>query len=291
MKTLGPVSAKFISDLKERGQSIFTIKEAQDLLGKNTREAALLMSDLAKRQIAYRLNKGTYLLLETMQESTQLSNWPLIANALMANNDYYISHYAAMRLHGMTTHALTEIQIALPKRCRDKEIYHIRYHFIYTKPEHFWGIEQKWVSKQHKVKVSDLERTILDCFNRTEYCGGLIELVKGIWSIQAKINWERLIEYSYRYSNKAAVKRLGYVLESLNIGNVYSNRLHNVIKDAQDYIPLDPMGEKAGNYYKKWYIRVNVENIEVHLKRIYKKSNSIALAKNSYKYFYLIFYE
>ena len=151
LKTLGPLSSKFVSDLKGRGQSIFTLKDAQELLSKNSREAVQFIVDLLKRQIIYRLNKSTYLLLETMQESTQLSNWPLIAKALVTNDEYYISHYAAMRLHGMTTHALTEIQITLPKRSRDKEVYQIKYHFVYAKPEHFWGIEQKWVSKQEKI--------------------------------------------------------------------------------------------------------------------------------------------
>ena len=255
LKTLGPISAKFVSALKQKGQNIFTLKEAQDLLRKNSREATQFISDLIKRQIVYRLNRGTYLLFETMQESTQLGNWPLIAKALVTNSDYYISYYAAMRLHGMTMHALTEVQITLPKRCRDKEIYHIKYHFVYMKPEYFWGIEQKWVSKQEKVKVSDLERTILDCLSRADYCGGLIEVVKGFTSIYAKINWDKLIEYSYQYANKAAVKRLGYIAESLDIGSTYLPKLHEVIVDAQDYVLLDPIGEKKGKYHKKWYLK------------------------------------
>ena len=172
-----------------------------------------------------------------------------------------------MRLHGMTTHALTEIQISLPRRIRDKKIYHILYHFIYAKQEHFWGVEQKWVSKHEKVNVSDLERTILDCLNRPEYCGGLIELVKGFWSIHTKINWKKLIEYSYRYANKAAVKRLGYIAESLDIGSIYLQRLHEVIESSQDYILLDPLGERVGKYYKNWYLRINIENIKEYLNR------------------------
>ena len=266
-KTLGPISAKFVSALKEKGQHIFTLTEAQELLCKNSREATQFISDLIKRQIVYRLNRGTYLLLETMQESTQLGNWPLIAKALVTNGNYYISNYAAMRLHGMTMHALTEVQITLPKRCRDKEIYHIKYHFVYTKPEHFWGTEQIWVSKQEKVMVSDLERTILDCLSRTDYCGGLIEIVKGFSSIQAKINWEKLIKYSDRYPNKAAVKRLGYIAESLNIGRTYWLKLHQIIVDAQDYVLLDPFGQKKGKYHRKWYLRINIENIKEYLNR------------------------
>ena len=266
-KTLGPASAKFVSDLKERGTSIFTHKEAQNLLKKSSKDTTQFIIDLIKRQIIYRINKSTYLLLETMQEDTQLSNWPLIARALVTNDEYYISHYAAMRLHGMTTHALNEIQITLSKRNRNKEIHHIKYHFVYVKLEHFWGIEKKWVSKQERVQISDIERTILDCLSRTEYCGGLIELVKGIWSIHTQLNWEKLIEYSYRYVNKAAVKRLGYIAESLDIGGNYLQKLQNVITDKRDYILLDPTGDKVGKFYKRWHVRINVEDIKGHMSR------------------------
>ena len=267
LKTLGPISAKFVSDLKEEGRSVFSLKEAQDLLEKNHQETIQFITDLVNRQILFRLNKGIYLLLETTKESSQLSNWPLIAKALVANNDYYISHFAAMRLHGMTTHALAEIQISLPKRCRDKEIYRIKYHFVYVKPEHFGGAEQKWVSKQEKVLVSDLERTILDCLNRTDLCGGLVEIFKGIWSINTKINWEKLIDYSYKYSNKAAVKRLGYIAELLEIDNKYLQKLHKIVEDSHDYVLLDPKGEKLGKYYKKWNLRLNIENLKAHVNR------------------------
>jgi predicted transcriptional regulator of viral defense system len=262
LKTLGPISAKFVSALKEKGQSFFILKEAQDLLGKNSKETTQLIARLIKRQIVYPIDKGSYLLFETNQEITQLSNWPLISKALVRDSEYYISHYAAMRLHGMTTDTLTEIHITLPKRLKDKEIYHIKYHFILMKQANFWGIEQQWVSKEEKVNVSDLERTILDCLNRTEFCGGLIEFVKGFWSIHTKINWEKLIAYSRRYPNKAAVKRLGYIAESLGADSIYLQKLHEIIEDSLDYILLDPLGERVSKYYKNWYLRINIEGIQ-----------------------------
>jgi len=266
-KTLGPISAKFVSNIKERGKSIFTLKEAEELLNKNGHEAARFISDLVKRKIVFRINKSIYLLLDTTHESTQLSNWPIIAKALITNDEYYISHYAAMRLHGMTTHAINEISITIPKRSRNKEIYKFKYHFIYLKPEYLWGVEQIWVSKQEKVKVSDLERTILDCLSKSDYCGGLIEIVRGIWSIHAKINWEKLIEYSKKYNNKASVKRLGFIAESLGIGGSHLEKLHEIIEQHKNYILLDYKGEKIGKFYNKWYIQINIENIKDYLNR------------------------
>ncbi|GAH10355.1 unnamed protein product, partial [marine sediment metagenome] len=212
------MSAGFISALKAAGKVVFSLEDTKKLTGKNQTGAVSFINDLVKRAIVARLNAGVYLLLETAQEAAQLSNWPLIAKALAGDSNYYISHYAAMRIHGMTTHALLEIKITLKKRRRAKEVHHIRYQFIYSKPENFWGFESRWVSKQNRVNVSDLERTILDGLNRPEYCGGITEVIRGIWLTQNEVDWEKLASYAKRFPTKAAVKRLGYALESLGLG-------------------------------------------------------------------------
>jgi predicted transcriptional regulator of viral defense system len=257
-KTLGPVSAQFITALKTAGKSIFTLQDTQQLTGKNPKQAAQFISDLVKRSLIARLNVGLYLILETGKENTQLRNWPLVAKALAGNNTYYVSHYAAMRLHGMTTHPLVEISITLPKRRGKKKINNIIYRFTYTKDENFWGIESKWVSKEESVYLSDLERTILDGLNHPEYCGGISEVINGIWLKQKELGWKKLVTYAKRFPKKAPIKRLGYILETLGIGTSHLPILQEIVADAKDYVLLDPLGEKTGAHLKRCYLRLNI---------------------------------
>ena len=154
--TLGPLSAELVRKLKKRGLSIFSLAQCIEIGCLSSNQASALLSGLVRRGIATRLTPGLYLLIEPGKESVLLSNWPVIANALAGKNKYFISHYSAMRLHGMTTHPLLQVFVTLTKRQTDKHVGELDYVTIYSKPKHFWGDQSIWVTKQDKVEVSDI---------------------------------------------------------------------------------------------------------------------------------------
>jgi len=260
-RTLGPISARFVNELQKHGKTIFTLDDAADIYGRGRQETIKFLSDLIKRGVLARIKSGVYLILQMGQENTQLSNWPVIARELSGSDDYYISHYSAMRLHGMTTHPLVDVYITMPKRHKSKIVHNITYHFVYSKPEHFWGSSAHWATKQNKVTVSDIERTLLDGLERPDLCGGIKEVVRGIWAKQNEIDWNKITEYAGKFRTKAAVKRLGFILEVLNLGDDYISLLEEIIAPAKDFIFLDPNGPKEGKHLSRWRIRVNM-NIE-----------------------------
>ena len=256
--TLGPISAKLVYSLKKRGNLIFTLAEATTLYGKDKRETTKFLSELIKRGVLARIKSGIYIILEAGQENVQLSNWPIIADLLAGNTQYCISHYSAMRIHGMTTHPLFDITITMPKRHRNKKIHQITYHFIYSKLKDFWGIQKSWITKQNRVFVTDIEKTILDGLERPDLCGGLKEVVRAIWVKQNEIDWDKLVTYAKKFRTKASLKRLGFILELLNIGTICIPILAMAINSKNDYNLLDPNGKKEGAYLSRWGIRINV---------------------------------
>jgi predicted transcriptional regulator of viral defense system len=262
-KTIGSTSAKVIHELLVQGKVIFTLDEALRIYGRGRQETSHFLRDLVNRGILARIKCGVFLILQMGQESTQLDNWPVIAHVLARKSDYFISHYSAMRLHGMTTHPLMNVIITMPKRNTSRKVHHIVYQFIYSKPEHFWGASSLWVTKQEKVYVSDLERTLLDGLDRPDLCGGIKEIAKGIWNKQKQIDWSKVAKYAKKYHSKAAVKRLGYILESLNLGLDCIPLLEKIISSKKDYILLDPNGPKFGVYLSRWRIRMNMNSDEI----------------------------
>lgn len=257
-KTVGPVSSKLISKIMEMGKEIFTIDEAFEYYGENKKETSDLLSDLVKRGILARIKSGVYIILKIGQESIQLRNWPLIAAAFAEDTSYYISHYSAMRLHGMTIHPLTQVFISISKRRKAKKIQDITYDFIYTKPIRFWGFCETWVTKHEKIYISDLERTILDGLDRPELCGGIKEVIRGILASSNKIDGKKLLKYAKKYYTISAVKRLGFILETLNFKFIPTKKLEDIIKNSRDYVKLDPSLEKTGKYLKRWKLQINV---------------------------------
>lgn len=262
-KTVGPTSAKVIHDLFLQGKVIFTLDDAFAIYGKGRQETSNFLRDLVNRGVLARIKSGVFLILQMGHESTQLDNWPVIAHVLAEKNDYFISHYSAMRLHGMTTHPLMNVIITMSKRKVAKKVHNLLYQFIYSKPDHFWGMSQTWVTKQERVSVSDLERTILDGLDRPDLCGGIKEIARGIWNKQKKIDWGKVAQYAKKYHSKAAVKRLGFILEILKLGLDCTPLLEKIISSKNDYILLDPNGQKYGTYFSRWRMRINMNIDEI----------------------------
>jgi predicted transcriptional regulator of viral defense system len=203
------------------------------------------------------------LILQTGSENTQLKNWPVIAKELMGRERYFISHYSAMRIHGMSSHPLFDVYITMLKRKKDRKVSDITYRFIYSKKEYFWGAAAHWVTKQDQIQVSDLERTALDGLDRPDLCGGLTETVRGIWAKQKEMDLKKLIHYAQKFRTKAAVKRLGYILETFAMASDWMPALSASIAGAKDYVLLDPQGPKDGKHISRWRLRLNTNMEEL----------------------------
>lgn len=262
-KTVGPTSAKVIHELFAKGKVIFTLDDAGEIYGRTRQQTSHFLRDLVNRGVLARIKSGVFLILQMGQESTQLDNWPIIARVLSGESDYFISHYSAMRLHGMTTHPLMNVIVTMSKRIASKKVHNILYQFIYIKPNHFWGLSQIWVTRHERVYVSDLERTLLDGLDRPDLCGGIKEIARGIWNKQKQIDWSKLAQYAKKYHSKAAIKRLGFILESLNLGLDCTPLLEKIISSKKDYILLDPNASKFGTYLSRWRIRINMNIDEI----------------------------
>lgn len=262
-RTLGAVSAQFVEQVKKQGMVFFSVKEASRLLQKDYYGTSAFLSKLTKRGVLQRVKAGHFFVCDMGEENTQLNNWSIIARELALPQSYFVGYGSAMRFHGMTTHAFYDVCIVQSHRKKTKKIGNFNYQFIFSKEDHFWGYESFWVTAHEQVLFSDMERTILDCLARPMLCGGFMEIVRGMWQKKNNINYERLMRYAKRYKHKAAVKRLCFIVELLNMGRDILEGLGVYLTDASDYVLLDPDGQKTGKYLKRWHVRVNVAVDEI----------------------------
>jgi predicted transcriptional regulator of viral defense system len=257
-KTLGPLSSYLISELKKANKNIFRLKDAQSILNKTPQATADLLSELVKKEIILRLKPGLFLIVPLEADKNYLENRYIVAKELIYPHKYYISHYSAMAIHGMTTQPVFKVFIASSKRRKNRIISGQEFIFLYTQPYNFFGIEDKWITKQDKVKVSDLEKTIVDALARPQLCGGVSEIAKGIWLKKQNINYHRLLNYCHKTRVKAVAKRLGFILETLNlIDNDWLTKLRDYIEDSKAYILLEPGLKRQSRYLERWRLLIN----------------------------------
>jgi len=118
------------------------------------------------------------------------------------------------------------------------------------------------VTKQEKVRVSDLERTIINGLKQPEYCGGLTEVAKGLWIRHQDINMRQLIKYAVKIGIGAVIRRLGFLLELYKIGTPEDWELLGSYL-TETYVRLDPFLPSEGKFLRKWRLQLNVSPEEL----------------------------
>lgn len=263
-KTLGPESGELLLRLSGEGKTIFSTADAQAITNKSDQSTVMLLGRLVRKGWLVRLVPGKYLIvpLEAGLEGIPMANRYVIAPEILGTSPYYISHYSAMELHQMTTQPVNTVYVTVRRQRENRTIAGVRYRFIYASKRSFWGWETIWATAEERVRVSNLEKTLLDGAVRPELCGGLGELAKGLWLRKDDLDHSHVTEYVQRLGHKAAAKRIGFLLETYGLGNPETIAvLQSLVNRGYDL--LDPTLPDGGPYRARWRLRINIDPEEL----------------------------
>ena len=260
-KYISVQSSQILSYFNQLGQNCFDFSEAKNALSKSSNSAMKeLLSDMVKRGLLMRLKKGLYYVIPYEKEPENfLPDWHLLAEPLSKGNEYYIGYYSAMQIHNLITQPSLKEQIVVSKQMRPStlKIKNVAFQFIYHNENHFFGSKKIWIDNYNKVLCSDLEKTFVDCLFKPDYAEGIVEIGRAIYTSRNMINFNKLLEYTKRFKSQAVIKRLGFLLETLEIET-------DIIKDlyklrTSSYVLLDTELSKSGKMISRWSIQQNLE--------------------------------
>jgi predicted transcriptional regulator of viral defense system len=245
--------------LHERGRTVFRLEQVRDITGLSEASARSFVRKLVDRGVAARLKPGLYVLVpfELGRERQYPGNPLVVAREIMRGEDYYLSHATAMEIHGMTTQPQLVVTVSTPKPRRSVTALGVEFQFARCRRRHLFGLTDHWATKQEKVRVSDLERTIIDGLKQPEHCGGMTEVAKGLWMRRQDLNVDRLVQYAKRIGVGAVVRRLGFLLETYEIAPApVLDRLRNRLTST--YVRLDPVLPAEGKRLRRWRLQLLV---------------------------------
>ncbi|MHA4808414.1 type IV toxin-antitoxin system AbiEi family antitoxin domain-containing protein [Flavitalea flava] len=264
-KTLSSKSAEVIKYFTVLNKPAFTLDEANLLLKTSNRDAVKkLMRDMIKRGLLLRLKEGVYWIIPYEQDAnTYFPNWHLITKYLVGDADYYIGYYSALEIHSLITQPSLIERIVVNKQIKPSilKINGIKFQFIYYNTDHFFGNKKIWVDGFNKVSCSDLEKTFVDSLYKPDYSGGIVEIAKALYKSKDKIDFQKLYHYCERFKTQSVIKRLGFLMELLDIKNPISESLERLKSDS--FILLEPSYEKKGKWIKKWNVMQNMETRDI----------------------------
>lgn len=264
VKTLGSQAARVVTELHERGKALFSHADVEKITGLRPGSARNFVAALVRRGVATRLKPGLFILVpyELGREREYLGSPLVVARELAAGSDYYLSHASAMDLHRMVTQPRLVVYAVSPRAIRPRRVLGTEFRFVRCKPDHLFGIVDHWATSTEQVRVSDLERTVVDGLKQSEHCGGFTEVAKGFWMRRGDMDPGRLVDYALRLEVGAVIRRLGFLLEMFAVeapGPI--ERLRTGLSTT--YAPLDPLLPAEGRHSARWRLRLNVDPGEI----------------------------
>lgn len=260
-KTISSQSARLLSHLNQQGKLFFTVQDAQVILSDSKKGTIIeLVNSMISRGLLMRIKDGLYHVIPyEMDSSNYFPNWHLTAQAMVQSKHYYIGFYSTLDLHGLITQPSQFEQIVVFERMLPKvqQVGAVNFEFITFSEDHFFGFKNQWIDDYNKVCFSELEKTIIDCLYIPRYAGGIAEITKSIYKCREQINTDKLFNYLERFKVQAVNKRLGFIVQNLELLSDFRKDLASTIRGG--YIQLEPSLPKNGRHHSNWKILDNID--------------------------------
>jgi len=148
----------------------------------------------------------------------------------------YVCYHSAFEYHGLANQVYHEVYAAAKSRFRTFEYYGLTYRYVQSFSEN--GVE----SMAGGARVTDLERTVIDCLNDFDKAGGLDELLRCIEMIPY-LESNKLLEYLSGYNKLFLYQKTGFVLEhfknQLKLTNDFFTKCQSKVPNSKRYMSGD----------------------------------------------------
>ena len=237
----------FLLLLEDSEIEIFTEDKIEKQVGRAFENISQILSNLNAKNFLTRLEKGKYI-------RSNFNNNFVIANYLSEGSA--IAYWSALNYYGLTEQIPNTVFSQTTKLKRSKKVLNVDYKFIKIHPKKFVGLTTEgWANL--KFRITDVEKTIIDCFDLPQYSGGYAELIRAFYS--AKLNKRKLLEYALAVDNLSVLKRISYLSELFEMKG-FSNFQKETRKRLRDkYTFFSPFDIKNGKFLSKWKLCLNID--------------------------------
>jgi predicted transcriptional regulator of viral defense system len=252
---------------QRQGVNLLNADVVTRMVGVSRKHAVNLLSSMARKGALYRFGRGRYVVIPPdvlYERKSYVIDPHLIIDELMKTNGvedlYYVAYQSAATIYGAAHQLPFALMVATPHQRRPIELGQARIQFVQLKLQKLFGFREMLYHEVH-LNVSDREKTILDCLERFDLCGGVDEVARTISDLVEEAESGKLLDYLSRMDNQALAQRLGLILERLGtLQAVDESLIANIARSVGEHVyPLDPHGPAAGSLDTRWRIRENID--------------------------------
>ncbi|MDD5163020.1 MAG: hypothetical protein PHD95_02315 [Candidatus ainarchaeum sp.] len=233
---LSKLEHEAIDALKKSNLLIFKAKDVSLLLHINKTKAYNAIKSLKKKQAIETVQAGAFALKGTSDFAMGCQlNWPS-----------YISFWSALNYYGFSDQTPKKIFLASTKY--KKAVKNFKY--VTLSKKKFFGY-----CPMGDFAIADKEKAFIDSFLFPKYAGGTKEIMRALKTGLKEISAKKLANYAMKTKSKAAIRRLGFVLEENKAGKGAIGML--LKHKGKGFELFDPSIKRKNNFNKKWLLDIN----------------------------------
>jgi len=262
-RTLSGLESTLVMKLEWQKRDLVTPADVRKYLRCNNATAWKLLHKLEGKRWFERIQRGLYLFIPAERGESAIPplNPFLVASCLV--EPYYLSYATAAAYYGLTTQMRPVIFIATTKRKKKLKWRNNTFKFVTLPTKKFFGHTASRVQNT-EVRIAELEKAVVDCFDKPKYAGGIKEVAMVLHAALRKADHAKLVDYAIRMGSSALIQRLGFLSDVLRerfgegLSHRLTSRLRKHVGRSLIYIgPTDRFGYR-GTFNKAWRV---VENI------------------------------
>ena len=229
----------------------FTIEDAEQISHANKDVLKVILSRLEKKGWIERIEKGKYIIIPLGAEKGKYTLHEFVLGSYLVD-PCIISYWSALNYYGFTEQIPRTVFIQTTSRKKHQEvtIFGIPYKIIRIKGEKIFGTKKEWF-EETKINLTNREKTIIDCLDKPQYAGGIIEVAKALRT--EEYDKKTLIKYAKKINNTGVIRRLGYICDFLQIP------INLPTVKTRNYLKLDPILPASNKLNAKWNLIINEE--------------------------------
>ena len=160
----------------------------------------------------------------------------------------YLSYHAALEYHGLAHQFFYELYVSSKKKFKSFYYEGITYSFYQSKTH--VGVVNP--ATDPLVRLTDIERTIIDCIDRIDLSGGVEELIE-CFAIITYVNEEKLLDYLSHFNKQFLYQKTGYILgyfqKEMKLSDTFFELCKSKIGKSTRYL-TDKQGSDI--YFNEW---------------------------------------
>jgi predicted transcriptional regulator of viral defense system len=278
-RTLGPAEARVVLSFREQGRDIV---EADDIISllESEKTGRKVIRNLVRKGWLTRLVGGRYMFMPPERGAENIGENNPLAVAAAVVDESYVGWWSAASFHGFTTQKPATVFVAVHKQMAPRTIEGAEIRFVSVEARKFFGFNTYNVYGR-STRISDPEKTLVDCIDRPELAGGPSELARIVHAAMAEIDQEKLMAAALQMKSKALLQRLGFLSDLVErpLKDEWRQQLRAAIpKKTRSTFGARARAEGDIGYVAEWELHVHARKDELlsEVPRIRKKDRTHA---------------